>query len=45
MSVAAITETTQYLMPSQIVIPEAILIGNPVCNLFKSWIPNKGIRG
>jgi hypothetical protein len=33
------------MMPSQFVIPEAILIGNPVCKLLKSWIPDKDIRG
>ena len=27
------------------VIPEEILIGNPVFNWLKSWIPDKGIRG
>jgi hypothetical protein len=31
-------------MPSQFVIPEPILIGNPVCKLLKSWIPDKDIR-
>jgi len=33
------------MMRSQFVIPEAILIGNPVCKLLKLWIPDKGIRG
>jgi len=32
-------------MPSQFVIPEAILIGNPVCKLIKSWNADKEIRG
>ena len=32
------------LMLSQIVIPEAILIGNPDCNPMKSWLPDKVIR-
>jgi hypothetical protein len=29
----------------KIVIPEEILIGNPVFKWLKSWIPDKGIRG
>ncbi len=29
---------------SQVVIPEAILIGNPDCNPLKSWMPDKVIR-
>jgi hypothetical protein len=32
------------LMPSQFVIPETVLIGNPVFNLLKSWIPERNIR-
>jgi len=32
------------MMLSQIVIPEAILIGNPGCNTLKSWMPDKVIR-
>ena len=31
-------------MDSQIVIPEAILIGNPDCNSLKSWMPDKVTR-
>jgi len=31
------------MMLSQIVIPEAILVGNPVYNLLKSWLPDKKI--
>jgi len=31
-------------MLSQIVIPEAILIGNPEFNPLKSWMPDKVIR-
>jgi len=30
-------------MDSQIVIPEAILIGNPGCNSLKLWMPDKVI--
>jgi hypothetical protein len=29
----------------KVVIPEAILIGNPASKLLKLWIPDKGIRG
>jgi len=32
------------LMDSQIVIPEAIQIGNPVCNQLKSWMPDRDVR-
>ena len=33
------------LMPSQFVIPETFLIGNPVFKLLKAWIPDKSTRG
>jgi len=26
------------------VIPEAVLVGNPICNKLKSWMPDKNIR-
>jgi hypothetical protein len=32
-------------MPSQFVIPEAFLIGNPDSKTLKDWIPDKSIRG
>jgi len=37
-------DTTKKLMDSQIVIPEAILTGNPDGISFKSWMPDTATR-